>query len=200
MKPSIFFALTLSGLAACSGDIRNIVPPTTIGETPPPVEDPPGGPIEDTLPSATPLRAGHYVGQRCFLNKSASEGFGAPVYTMAEMRFDEKGIGTNDFKLYLDEDCSDPPALEGSVNLVITYEKSLGNVLVFKFVQEDPAVEDDEPQTFFITGVRDGNDYMLDVDFADGESGPYFTMPTEGEVQAFGNSPLSQGVRFKAQP
>jgi len=146
------------------------------------------------------LRAGLYVSESCFLNKGASEGFGANIYTMASLEFDADGIGKNEFALYEDEECAGTPLVEGYLLLELSVEQSFGEVHILKLLQKDPnAADSEEMQILFIASVLDGDDYIMDIDFKNASSGPYLEAPTKNEIASFISDPSNHGVRFMLQ-
>jgi hypothetical protein len=147
---------------------------------------------------STPMPAGTYVSQSCFLNKLATQDPEVPVYTRGTLSIDEQGVGTSTHQLYLDEACNGTPDAEGSMNIELSYAGELGDVSLYRVVQEDPAVADDAPVTYWFAASRSGDDFYADMEFRNGASGPYLSRPRSSDVAAFAADPEDRGVHFVA--
>src|SRR5690606_20375646 len=125
----------------------------------------------------------------CFLNKLASEGVGMDVYTKAEMILHSDGTGSNHFELYDDAGCTNMLA-DGIVD-ILSYEKiKVGQTQVLKMRQDDGHSVMDIWIPYKIVGTG----IYFDLDFTDGESGPYLSEPGVSEIADFEADPSGQGV------
>lgn len=139
------------------------------------------------LPQAFLSEGTHSV--PCFLNRPASEGMGSSVYTIASITLASDHTGSNQFALYSDASCT---SLLGSGTVaILSWENvKVGATDVLRMVQDDGS----GPMEVWIPYARIGSNYYMDVDFTDGESGPYLSLPTEPQIAEFALDPASEGV------
>lgn len=143
------------------------------------------------LPAFAELSTGNYT-MPCFFNKLASQGNGQDIYTKATLNLNADATGTNDFELYDDAACTNL-MLSGTVAIVHYETVTVGESPVLMMIQNDGNGE----MQIWIPYAQVGTNYFIDVDFTDGESGPYTALPTEQEIAEFVTSPETEGLQLQ---
>ncbi len=136
---------------------------------------------------------GTFGPSRCFLNKLATEGIGVAVYTIASMEFRADGTGTNTFELFFDSDCA-TSVMNGAVEITYTMSRAANGVILLQVDQLNDPSDPSSNVHMWIPAVLAADGFRIDVDHADGESGPYLTEPTTAELADFVANPAVQGV------
>jgi hypothetical protein len=157
------------------------------------------GPELPVLPAKVPeapSRTGKFVGETCFKNKLASQGFGQDIYTIASIRFNEDGTGLSEYSLYADSDCATLPQ-SGEAPFHYEIEKTENGISVIRIEQLNDPNDPSSVMIFWYVGMVTPAGYYLDVDDANGDSGPYVSEPSDEEVSAFAELPLEKGVFFR---
>lgn len=146
------------------------------------------------LPSFAEIGAGEYS-IPCFLNKFASEGFGSDIYSKATLKLNGNGTGSNDFELFDDAACTN---MLGSGTVIVKHYDTVlvGDTPVLEMVQDDGFSE----MQLWIGYAQVSSSYYIDLDFSDGESGPYLTVPTTAELNEFTVSPDTEGKLLTKNP
>ena len=140
------------------------------------------------LPISIELGEGNYS-IPCFQNKLASQGIGITIYSKATLTLGANAMGSNFFELYDDAACTN--LLANGTVLVNHYETVLVNgEFVLKMEQDDG----NSIMSLWIGYKQLGNAYFLDLNFSDGESGPYLAEPTTQELSQFAADPAGQGI------
>ncbi len=145
---------------------------------------------------ASPL--GAFQSASCFKNKMATQGFGQDVFTRATMAFRSDGTATNTFELYTDQACITPD-LQGTGEIQYVFLKKIGAVTVIQIDQLNDPNDPNSNVRYWILGVLSQDGYIMDIEFASGESGPYETEPGETEAAAFLANINARGVFFRRQ-
>ncbi len=141
-----------------------------------------------TLTSLSELGAGSYaVG--CFHNKLASQGIGVTIYSKAVITLNEDATGSNAYELFDDVACSH--LLDSGTVLITHYETVLVDENQVLIMDQD---DGGSTTRLWIGYKQEANYYYLDLDFSDGESGPYLAEPTSAELSIFMAAPSSQGL------
>jgi hypothetical protein len=134
----------------------------------------------------------------CFRNKLASEAFGQDVYTRASMEFRSNGTGTNSFELFLENDCSGAAAFAGwlAIEYVVTpLSSGVFALEIDQFDENDPG----NNMRYWLMGVLLADGWVIDIDSAGGDSGPYFEKPSADDAAAFLAQMGQRGVLFRRQ-
>ena len=134
----------------------------------------------------------------CFFNKAASDGIGQNIYTISEMSFGANQQGSNHYELYGDAACTNLLA-SGDMEISYVVEREVGGVKVLKMDQHDPN-DSNNDLTFWIPTYSAGDlGFYADIDSSDGNSGPYFTNPSDVDIQDFIDNPTTDGILFSKQ-
>lgn len=136
---------------------------------------------------------GTYNSERCFLNKLETLAAGQNRFSTATLIFNADLTGSGHFTTFSDATCT---ALlsDTTFNLSNVAETTIGGVGVISFLQTGTVLN----PTWWIPALLSSTGYLFDVDFTDGESGPYITQPTPAQVSSFGQN-SAQGVPFRRQ-
>lgn len=142
----------------------------------------------DSGPSASLI--GSFGPTTCFLNKEATKGFGANVYTIASLSFNADGTGTNSFALYTDDECLVPALdngvpIEGKLSTTYTIVRQANlAVQIVHVVQLDNG-------EFYLPIAVSRKGLFVDVNYEAGASGPYSSPPSDLEIESFLNNPVN---------
>lgn len=148
----------------------------------------------ETISALKQIEAGTYKID-CFLNRPATQGSSTDIYTTSTMTLLENGTGTNDYVLYSDESCT-TPMMSGSTTIVSYSTIQIDGINVLFFDQDDGSSRMD---IWIPYSYVNGNKWVVDVDFKDGNSGPYLVEPTPSELSEFKNDPIAEGINFTQQ-
>jgi hypothetical protein len=176
-KPLVLSALTLSVAAfACNGSDNNRATDLNQGL----------------------VQAGTYQSQHCFKNRIETDlALGAARYSNATITFNADNTGSAVFSTFTDAACQVPTTGSSAVeNLTFSSVSAVSDngVNLIKLEQSGTVLN---PTWYIPANISDGG-YSLDVDYTDGESGPYIALPSGAQVADFGRNP-GQGVSFKKQ-
>ena len=134
----------------------------------------------------------------CFYNAPASQGNGFPIYTISKMSFNAKQEGLNHFELYDDAACTNQ-LMSGEMEMTYKVDRVIGKVKVLQMDQYDP-VDPANNLTFWLPVYDAGSlGFYADVDPIDGNSGPYFSNPSDAQIQDFLDNPTTDGILFSKQ-
>ncbi len=125
----------------------------------------------------------------CFENKTASQGFGSQVYSKATMILGSDGAGSNAFEIYSDIGCSTILA-NGTVQILHYETVSVNGEKILLMDQDDGS----GVMRIWIPYKSQNSTLYFDLDFSDGESGPYLAEPTASEILEFMTGPEFQGI------
>jgi hypothetical protein len=134
------------------------------------------------------LDAGTYA-IACFYNKLASQGIGTDVYSKSTMTLNSDGTGSNFFELFSDADCT-VSLTSGTVAILEYKTVTVDDERVFLMKQDDG----NGPMDLWIGYKSFGGNFYFDVDFRDGEAGPYLSEPSASELAEFMADPQGQGI------
>jgi hypothetical protein len=138
------------------------------------------------------IRPGTYSSERCFMNKIESQTSGSARYSMATLVFnDDHTTGSGHYVTFTDAACT-AQVSDTTFTFKDSSQVSIGGVAVIKFTQSGNVVN----PTWWIPANVSNTGYSFDVDFTDGESGPYVFEPSPTDLSSFGQNP-GQGVSFK---
>lgn len=137
------------------------------------------------------IHTGTYKSSRCFKNRL--ESVGADTWSTAELTFNDDHTGSGHYATYSDAACTvktgDKSFTFSSISVL-----TVGTVTVLKLDQSGQVVN----PTWYIPANASDNGYSFDVDYTDGESGPYLFEPSGAQVADFAANP-GQGVAFDKQ-
>jgi hypothetical protein len=140
------------------------------------------------------IQSGTYSSERCFLNKIETEvALGAKRWSMATLVFNDDHTGSGHFVTFTDAACT-AQVSDSTFTFNNASQESIGGVAVIKFHQTGTVINPD----WWLPNNLSDHGYSFDVDFTDGESGPYIVEPTPTQLTSFGANP-GQGVSFKRQ-
>lgn len=146
-------------------------------------------PAESNIPGIqSQLGAGSFS-VPCFQNKLASQGIGSTIYSKSTMTFNLDGTGSNDFELYDDAACTN--LLASGTVAVLHYETILIDGQQILLMDQD---DGGSVMRIWIPYFKSQSAIYFDVDFSDGESGPFISEPTPAEFQGFQQNPAGEGV------
>ena len=151
-----------------------------------------------TRETLSPSPYGRFLSNYCFLNKLASAGFGSDVYSKANLQFNSDGTGKNEYKLYNDDTCTSL-AMMGENNFTHTISQTYGNIALIQVDQENDPADPTDVTRYWLPAVIQESGYLIDIDFRDGNSGPYLTEPTETEIADFAADVQNEGVLFSRE-
>lgn len=134
------------------------------------------------------MSSGNYV-ISCFKNKIASQAIGIEIFTKNTLHLNADNTGTNDFNLYDDSSCTN--LLASGTVMIKNYKTILisGNA-VLEMLQDDGNAE----MQLWIPYTQVDAKYYIDLDYQDGQSGPYLNIPIQSEIEEFTTSPETEGV------
>lgn len=160
------------------------------------------GSTQTPAPLTEPSPYGTFKSTGCFLNKLASQGTGQNVYSRATIEFRENGTGTTSFELSDVADCSN---ILQAGQADFAYEEkrfvttAAGPALVVQVDQQNDPSDPSNIIRYYLVAVVEQRGYTIDIDFADGQSGPYLTDPTPAELSEFALDPRTEGMLFERQ-
>ncbi|MBS1964047.1 MAG: hypothetical protein JST04_17675 [Bdellovibrionales bacterium] len=138
--------------------------------------------------SQNDIAPGTYKSQRCYKNKL--ESVGSDRWSRGEITFNDNHTGSGHYTIFSDSNCATPTGDKSfsfkAINVVI-----IDGVTVLKLDQDGIVVD----PTWYVPANASDHGYSLDVDYTDGESGPYLFEPTPTDVASFKTNP-GQGVAF----
>jgi hypothetical protein len=138
------------------------------------------------------VHPGTYNSTRCFKNRLESA-VGSDVWSTAELTFNEDHTGSGHYATYSDANCATKTG-DKSFTFATISTVSVDNVTVIKLDQSGTVLN----PTWYIPANVSDHGYSFDVDYTDGESGPYLFEPTPTQVSDFAANP-GQGVAFDKQ-
>lgn len=139
------------------------------------------------------LESGTYTSDRCYLNKISTELSGQNLYSFSDITFNPDGTGHAHFTAYSDANCTTLVS-EETVNFQSVSVAMIGSVKVVRLEQDAVAINPVWWLPIHVT--NDG--YAFDVDYADGESGPYIFEPSVAALESFRTDP-EQAVSYTKQ-
>lgn len=178
------WAFVFLAITSCGKDAENI-----------PATRPPNSLTE-------PSPYGTFRSTGCFLNKLATQGMGHNVYSRATIEFRENGTGTTSFELSDVADCSN---IVQAGQADFAYEEkrfvatAAGPALVVQVDQQNDPSDPSDILRYYLVAVVEQRGYTIDIDFTDGQSGPYLTDPTPSDLSDYALDPRSRGTLFERQ-
>ncbi len=139
------------------------------------------------------ITPGTYTSERCFLNKIETQTTLQNKWSKATIVFNNDLTGSGHFVTFTDAACT---AQVSDTTFTFSGAKvnRIGGVAVISFTQSGTVVN----PTWWIPANVSDTGYSFDVDFTDGESGPYIVEPTPTQLSGFAQNP-QDGVSFKKQ-
>jgi hypothetical protein len=138
------------------------------------------------------IHAGTYSSTRCFKNRLESA-VGSDVWSRAELTFNEDHTGSGHYATFSDAGCTVKTG-DKSFTFATISTVSVNNVTLFKLDQSGTVLN----PTWYIPANVSDHGYSFDLDYTDGESGPYLFEPSGAQVADFAANP-GQGVAFDKQ-
>lgn len=139
------------------------------------------------------LEHGTYTSDRCYMNKIATELASQNLYSFSDITFNPDGTGSAHFTVYSDANCTTKVSEENVAFLNVSVVM-IGSVHVVRLEQDAVAINPVWWLPIHVT--NDG--YAFDVDYADGESGPYIFEPSVAALESFRTDP-AQAVSYTKQ-
>ena len=137
------------------------------------------------------IQPGMYASERCFMNKLETQAAGTNRYSLAQITFNADGTGSGHYTNF-----TDPTCMTMISDQTFTFNElgmsAIGGAVVVHFKQTGTVLN----PTWWIPVNLSSTGYSMDVDFTDGESGPYIIEPSDADVASFVANP-GQGVSFK---
>ncbi len=153
-------------------------------------------------PLTEPSPYGTFRSTGCFLNRLATQGAGQNVYSRATIEFRENGTGTTSFELSDVADCSNI-VQAGQADFAFEEKRfvatAAGPALVVQVDQQNDPSDPSNIIRYYLVAVVEQRGYTIDIDFTDGQSGPYLTDPTPTELSEFAVDPRGEGLLFERQ-
>lgn len=145
------------------------------------------------------IQNGTYKSDNCYTNKQETQlALGTPRFSLGMLTINENGTGTGQYTVYSDPACTQLVGTLEEATKNQTFAQvtvvSIDGVSVLRLVQDGSILN----PTWWIPANVSSSGYSLDVNFADGESGPYLGEPSPTDVASFKANP-GQGVAFSKQ-
>lgn len=135
------------------------------------------------------LEPGTFASERCFKNKIETQvTVGVDRFSTARLTFNADGTGSGSYGVFSDAGCTALVATRDFIFSQVTIGP-LNGATVMRLNQSGAG------PVWWIPMNLAGGGYSLDVDFTDGESGPYLVEPSAAEMSSFIANP-GQGVAF----
>ena len=146
----------------------------------------------DSLSQLT-LEQGTYASDRCYKNRVATQLAAADRWSFGDITFNTDGTGSAHYTVYSDANCT---TQVDDVNVTFPHVSvvTIGSVQVVRAEQDATIVD---PIWWIPLTTADGG-YNFDVDYTDGQSGPYLIEPSVADLEDYRTN-TAQGVTFEKQ-